>query len=345
MTTLSRCWPDPLVRTMSGRCCEVSLGAESPVLRPEDVSANDRETAALEPLLVTLNEIPRRARVFGVSTRDATNRMRVRPGLLALLESQSLADRRGGETFFDLYDLVNVQFWLGRGLLSMSMLRLWPKMLNSLREPNPVVYQIGFDISCPDPGHPGDCDFTVSLPDGRFYQIPAPVDGGEPLVWIQAERPTQWPRLPSVALEIIDELREIQFIMLPRHVTWDEEDFVRRTGMADCVAFARLLVGRGTQRGLHMRVSNGLLVTPPITVPHYWVDIRVDDTWVPTDPLMLKTLGSQNALDPASWPPCRSPGATFCPIGKQFRPVAGTHRGTPADVTSRSKVVSGLSRS
>lgn len=307
--------------------------------KPAGAPPDEHERAAIERLLTRLVEIPRAARAFKVSEREATGKMGISPVVLARLEALSLADPRNGERHFDISDLINVQYQLGRGVLSAGLMWLWPKMLQALPEPGPVVFEIGFWAACSDPGHPGTCDFRIVLPDGRAFQAPAPAGQGDVLASLRLELPTRWPELPQAAKDIIDELRDVRFLLLPHKIRWGARAFVSRTRMADCVTFAHLFTEYGVQRGLRMRVSSGLLIAPPIAVPHYWAEIELGGLWVPTDPLLINAALSIGRLSRESWPAHRSPGATFLPLGERSE-LIGTHRGDPVNVICRSRVVS-----
>ena len=321
---------------------EVSLSVpRSPASGRKGPLAEAREDAATEAVLAQLGEIPRWVRVFDTSSQEATGRLRIKPDLLARLESLSLAEQRDGQTYIDSQDLINTQYRLGGGLLTMGLLALWPKVLTRLPAAGPVALDVGFDARCPHPGHPGTCDFTMVLPDGRSYQIETPAGPGQPLVWVRFDLPTRWPELPSAVREIIDEMQDIRFVLLRHHVAWDEAAFVRRTGLADCQAFVRLLIERASGCGVPMRPFYGLLAAPPMARSHTWAEVEVGEIWVPIDPLLINTLVAHNFLDRESWPPHRSPGATFCPLGDTYRPLLVTHRGDRVyEVTACSRLVS-----
>ena len=58
-------------------------------------------------------------------------------------------------------------------------------------------------------------------------------------------------------------------------------------------------------------MAYGLVVAPPLGTPHEWAEIRVDDIWVPADPLLISILGRFAALDPSRWPCTHSPNAVL----------------------------------
>jgi hypothetical protein len=306
---------------------------------PDGAAPDGRGDPGTAALLAKLAGIPHAVRAFDLSAREAAARYRVNPGALSLLEAHGLADHRDGQAYFDINDLINVEFRLGGGPLTASLQRCWPAILKRLPEPDPVTFDIGLNAMCPSPGHPGDCHFTVRLPDGRGYEVRSPPGHREPLVWLRAERPTCWPELPPAAREIIDELREITFVQLPGAAVWDDVAFVRRTGLADCAVFSRLLVANGSRRGVPMRQSFGLMVAPPLALPHCWAEVGVDGVWVPVDPLLIKALVSWHALDAASWHPHRSPGATFYRLAAGYSPILGTHQGDRVELSYLAKRV------
>jgi transglutaminase superfamily protein len=306
--------------------------------QPAAGAADGRDPRA-EAVLASLAEIPHRARVFSLGTEEARTRLRVRPRLLALLEAGGFTQWREGQSYFDVHDVINVELESGGGPLTWSILRLWPKLLNSLEAAGPVAYEVGFDAECPSPGHPGGCDFAVRLPDGRALPASPPAGAGEPLARLVVERPGAWPELPGAARDIIGEMSGIRFIRLPLHVPWDMDAFVTRTGLADCGVFARLMAERANSRGVAMRPAFGLMLTPPVAIEHNWVEVAVDGTWVPIDPLMISALVARDVLDRKAWPAHRSPGTTLLRLAAEYTPVACTHRGSPVAVTYRSKLI------
>jgi len=298
--------------------------------------ADARGVISVEDLLTRLATVPRRARSFVISAHDAGGPLRVRARSLDLLESHGLVETRHGVRHFDETDLINVDLYAGRGPLTASLHRLWPAMLNRTPDSGPVGYRAEYRAPCPDPGHSGNCEYSMLTPDGLATVSVPPTARGEPVARFDLELPSRWPALPDEAREVLDSVSHLRFVRLPRRndQPWDDIGFVHRTGLADCVAVTQLLVERGAERGLAMRHSFGLMIAPPLfSIPHYWAEVLVDGTWVPVDPLLINTLVAWNLLDGSEWPPYRSPGTVLYRLGDRSSVVAHHHgRTVPVNV-------------
>jgi hypothetical protein len=293
---------------------------------------------SVDGLLARLTAIPQPAREYKLSAEQAGKRYRVGAELLDALASYGLAQTRDGVRYFDNTDLINVEFHLGGGPLTASLRRFWPAMLKRLPDPGPVRYQVEYDADCPDPGHPGNCAYRLMLPDGqRLVEVSR--SDPQPLVRLDIERPTRWPELPAQAREVIDTVRDVGFVRVPRKLgyEWDDIGFVYATGLGDCAAVSQILVERGNARGIPMRHAYGLMLAPPFSLPHFWAEVLVDDVWVPVDPLLVNALVHWKALDGAQWPAHRSPGATVCRVADGYA-FLGLHHDVNIELTFRAAV-------
>jgi hypothetical protein len=118
--------------------------------------------------------------------------------------------------------------------------------------------------------------------------------------------------------------------------------FVRRTRLANCRSTAGLLVEEAPRLGVEARLAHGLLLAPPYSTPHNWAEVRADGGWVALDPLLLGLLARFVGLDPAAWPPGRSPGAILLRLTEPGTPlvtVAAT--GAPVEATFLTKPLAG----
>jgi hypothetical protein len=303
-------------------------------------STADEPGLSAESLVARLVAIPRTARQFTLSADQAGRRFRVAGQLLDLLESAGLAESRDGMRYFDDSDLINVEFHCGGGPLTVSLRRFWPAILKRLPEPGPVTYRIEYDVTCPDPGHPGDCEYAVMVPGGqRRIRVGRPAPEG-PLTAFDVVRPTRWPALPDAARAVVDSVRDVAFVRLPRRrrAIWDEFAFVRDTGLGDCAVVAEMLVERGHACGVPMRLSYGLMLAPPFSLPHVWAEVRVDEVWVPVDPLLINALVSWKQLDGGQWPAYRSPGGALCRLGGLQQDFLGMHNNAEVEITFRAAV-------
>jgi hypothetical protein len=183
--------------------------------------------------------------------------------------------------------------------------------------------------TCPVPGHTGPCHYGVLGTDGRRVQVSP---GQEDLLSVFEPDPAgPFPPFPDEVRELLREVGPIDFFLLPEAIRWDL-DFYAETRMADCGGAAAWLVREGQRRGLDVRFSFGLLVAKPYATPHCWAEFRVDDTWVPADPLLLCALSDWAGLDPDLWPPHRSPGGILLRLTDRFTKVA-SHNGIWASVS------------
>jgi hypothetical protein len=201
-------------------------------------------------------------------------------------------------------------------------IRSWSHALrrNSDRERSRA--RVGFAPRCPVPGHSGPCSFGLLQPGGRRRVSTGPGNGTDTLAHLDIELRGSWPAIEPRARELVAELDDVDFFLLPEVIRWDPA-FMLRTRIADCGGAADWLVKEGRRRALATRFSFGLLVTGPYSTPHCWAEIRTDGLWVPVDPVLL---GTMRSLDMTLWPAYRSTGAIVCRLSSRFTKVA-THGG------------------
>jgi hypothetical protein len=307
--------------------------------RPDGGLPSVSDELSVENLVARLTAIPRTARQFLLSAEHARRRYRVGIELLNLLESFGLSESRDGVRYFDNTDLINVEFYRGGGPLTVSLRRFWPAMLKRLPDCGPVTYQLEYDATCPDPGHQGDCEYALMVPGGQRTVRIAPSAEEEPLTRFAIERPTRWPELPEAARAVVDTVRDVKFVRLPRRFahTWNDIEFVHTTGLGDCAAVAEILVERGNATGVRTRLAYGLMLAPPFSLPHVWAEVLVDEVWVPVDPLLVNALVGWNQLDGLEWPAYRSPGAALCRLAGGYDPL-GLHNNVIVELTFRAAV-------
>ncbi|MEV6927324.1 transglutaminase domain-containing protein [Dactylosporangium sp. NPDC051485] len=295
----------------------------------------------VEELLTRLTSVPNDARSFDVTVEEASRLYPVGVRFLDRVRARGLCEEQEGTELFERTDLINVELFLGRGAATMSLRRFWPATLKRVQAPAPAGYLVEFRAACPDPGHPGDCEYSLVLPGGR-QQVRVERSASErPIAHVRVECPTEWPDLPESAREIIDELCGVTFVRLPwklGHVL-DDIAFVRRTGLGDCEAATKLLVKCGAERGVPIRQSFGLMLAPPFALKHYWPEVLVDDVWVPIEPLLMKAMVEWRALDPAQWAPYRSPGAALWRRAVEWWDVSVRHNGKVVEASYRAEVV------
>jgi hypothetical protein len=121
--------------------------------------------------------------------------------------------------------------------------------------------------------------------------------------------PRYLPRIPSVH-ELIHSLDDVEFHILPESVAGDL-GFVRETRLSDCRLAVSFLEELGPRLGVAVRASYGILVSSPVSIGHWWVEIDVGDRWVRADPFFLAALVRWGLLEESDWPVDRIPPDTY----------------------------------
>jgi hypothetical protein len=120
--------------------------------------------------------------------------------------------------------------------------------------------------------------------------------------------------------ELFAEVSEFRFHLLPEPLEHDL-GYVRQTGLADCRLATHFLVGKGRERGICVRSSDGLFLAGPYGTSHTWIELRIDDVWIPADPFFLRVLAGWGFVDPAGWPALRSPRFVLWRLDSQYVPL------------------------
>ncbi|MEU4792130.1 transglutaminase domain-containing protein [Micromonospora tulbaghiae] len=267
--------------------------------------AADSEIAEL---VAPLRRVPLWPRRFAVGPRAAFDEYRLdeshlREAVSAGLPCLPITDG----PLFDRFDLTNLSLGLRLRTPQRAAMRFWAGILN-----RPVGevrrYEISIHARCPVPGHPGPCQFRVRTFDGAERVVRSDGAQDEPLVTAEVELHNDWPELPGRLRQLVAVMSPVRFYRLPESIRWDV-DMMWRNRIGDCAAISAWLVRAGRRRGLIMRPSYGLIVSPPFSTPHFWAEALVDDRWVPCDPGLIEGLERWGVNQPGSWTPDRSPGA------------------------------------
>jgi hypothetical protein len=272
-------------------------------------------------LLRRIRQVPVEWRRFTVGVRAARSRHRIHPGLLDLLAAEGLPHvGSGADRLFDDYDLGNAALHLGLLTVQRMTMRSWASGLrrNSMQPWNEL--RVGVVPRCPVAPHAGPCAFQVLREGGRRETRLRTADTLVPVTGFDVRLPGEWPELGAAARELLDEVADLDFFLLPEAVRWDG-GFMARTRMADCGGVADWLAREGQRRGLAVRFSFGLLVVKPYSTPHCWVEFRTDGVWVPQDPLLRKAMCAWAGLDPVEWHPYRSIGSVLHRLCGHFTKV------------------------
>jgi hypothetical protein len=252
--------------------------------------------------------IPDHVRDYDVSEAAATAVLRLPADLLAHVNAAGLArTNHDGRLFFDFDDLMNLSLDLGSPSAWTAGMRFWPRALEAsgpYRE-----CRVGYVFSCPDSRHTGPCQVEVLTPDRGWVRQDVTEQAAPARLAAVSEfrLHNDWPDLPPDVAELVEEVGQLEYKRLPADLGM-QSDFVNRTGMVDCAGAARILINEARRRGLPSRPSVGLVVVPPYSSVHYWMDFLVDGVWTPADPVMVGALIRWGLLSRERWHVGRSIG-------------------------------------
>jgi hypothetical protein len=275
--------------------------------------------------------IPDRHRAFSVSETMARTQFRFPAAILDEAVAVGLPCATGRVRRFDHYDLVNLSLALDMRSVWTFAVRSWHRVLNVCHEREAMRYSIGYTPTCPHPGHPGDCRFSVLLPDGAWSERPRPARSQAPVATVEFTRPTRWPELPAAVRGLLDDFGDLHFMRLPPTLQQDV-GFVRSSGIADCAGYALLLREEGRRRALPISLAFGLIIGPPFSSMHCWNEVEVDGRRVPIDPLIVSAMLQWGDLDANRWNRYSSPGAILGKLSDEITATA-THDGDLVQIT------------
>lgn len=284
-----------------------------------------------------LRIIPDEHRAFTVSRRLVWDEYRIPDELIDDALTHGLPHATAPGPLFDHYDLVNLALDLGIKSVWTFAMNTWHRALRSSTKSDTVTYGIEYSLACPNQGHAGNCEFSVLLPEIGWTACPPERNSCMPVVATTVRLPSVWPDLPGPARELIDEFAGLEFRRLPSGLQLDLE-FIRRSGMSDCSGAATLLKREGQARGIPIRFAFGLIVAPPFSSLHCWNEVKVEDVWVPIDPLIVTAMTKWNHIDACEWPPARSLGAILVPLSDEIGPVS-LHGGKETRVTFPTRIL------
>ncbi len=256
-------------------------------------------------LIERLGAIPDEVRAWECDERAARLHYGLDEARLADLTRHGLPHRgTTGELRFEHGDLHCLGLRLGTATPYLWVLRRWARSIERLAA-RPLT-RVDVEYVPQLPANAAPTTGRASLPDGA--QRTVVLDNGRTAAETSFLLRGQWPSLPSAAARIVREFAaEVEFCPLPAAVRGDVA-LARDVGLADCMTAAHLLVADWGAEGCEGRVATGLLVSEPYSTPHHWPELRVDDAWVPVDPLMVCVMHRGAELSPEQWPPDRSIG-------------------------------------
>lgn len=267
--------------------------------------------------------MPPGSRTFTVPRADVPRSFGLSAELLAQMMSLGLPSAIiDGVAHFERTDLVNMSLQLRTGTRYRTIGRFWPRALSALEGKQRAGYKVSYIASCPLQNHTG-CRFRVLTPRGSWLERDGRLAHSGPVyssdVWLSC----QWPELPAIAREIADIAEKFELTWLPPAIRTDT-DFMQNTGLANCLGMSRILAAEGRKRGVQARSVFGLLTSPPYGSVHFWAEIKIENMWIPIDPIMIRTMINWKVLDSGAWTPYRSLGGILCRLGAKPRPVV-TH--------------------
>jgi len=291
----------------------------------------------IEGWIARLREIPDAERDFAVAREQAEREFGFGAAAADELIARGLPHTRGddGEPLLWATDLQYLGLRLGCARVYQGVLNRWAGALTAFSARAETAVQIRCSAYAP----PGT---TVELlaPDGERVQAETGARGAAPLGFQATMRGDLAPLPATVAQpleQLLADLAAYDFAWLRPPLEADL-DFVRRTRLANCRSTAGLLVEAAPSLGVDARLAHGLLLAPPYSTPHNWAEVRTDDGWVALDPLLLGLLARFADLDPATWPPARSPGAVLLRLTEPGTPlVTDASTGAPLEATFLTK--------
>ncbi|MFD9596424.1 hypothetical protein ACFWA9_27280 [Kitasatospora sp. NPDC059973] len=243
----------------------------------------------------------------------------------------------GEERRYDVLDLENVTVELELNSPNWMLMKTLGRAFDGELGRSRNEYRFRTTGRCPEPGHPGACDFAPSV------MLDAASGSGE-VTW---ESPVSFVRritLPAeehwfgdTVLPLFTSVERLVFHLLPHDLSTDV-GFARETGLADCRLAGHVLLDEAAGTGVRIRGASGLIMSAPFPLQHMWVEIEVDGRWTAADPFFLRTLARWRIVDSRQWPAHRSPGRIYWAIDGAPAPqdiTLVTHRGERALSSSR----------
>ncbi|MFE9422566.1 transglutaminase domain-containing protein [Kitasatospora sp. NPDC006697] len=212
----------------------------------------------------------------------------------------------GPELRFDRNDVDNLVIGLGVASPRVNGLRRIGNAFAELAAAGPEELVLEVSARCPEPGHPGGCEFALTmaagLPAGAAERV------GEQQYRIALTRPAVPVRrveLPEPWRAAVEGLADVRFHVLPDALSHDL-GFLRESRLADCRLASRHLVAAVRAAGAAARPATGLILVKPFPLYHWWVEALIGGERVAVDPFFLRVLAELEIVDARDWPPDRA---------------------------------------
>jgi hypothetical protein len=262
--------------------------------------------------------VPDRFKVFNEGDVEAKRKHGIDAGLLATLTELGLpAVSTGTGLRYDSLDLANVSLALALPSPRFMAMRGWSAAIRSASNAKPTTYVLSVEPHCPT-AHEGPCVIEAAP---HIREQPEYSRSPEGAITLTRHVPAQLTREFPEAAALTSLIQHVHFHLLPDELRADVA-FLRETHLADCGLAARYLVREATALGLTARLSFGLFIALPYSVPHAWFDLFLDDQWVPFDPHLLNVMTGWGLLPAEQWPPHRSIGGAAWRLSKEGFQIA-----------------------
>jgi len=292
----------------------------------------------LDDWIAALRAIPEQARDFAVAREQAEREFGFDAAAVQELVARGLphaAGPAGDGPLLWATDLQYLGLRLGCARIYQGVLNRWAGALTAFSAQDEVPVQ----VRCTVYAEPGT-EIELLAPGGARVRAQTGARGASALAFetTMRGRPHELDAATAGALrELLGDLAAYDFCWLRPPLEADL-DFVRRTRLANCRSTAGLLVEAAPALGVEARLAHGLLLAPPYSTPHNWAEVGTPDGWVALDPLLLGLLARFAGLDPAAWPPERSPGAILLALTEPGTPlVTDARSGAPLEATFLTK--------
>jgi hypothetical protein len=269
---------------------------------------------AIGEWITRLRLIPDERRRFHVDPRQAKLEFGIDMTLAEQLIARGLPHTMSdGYPRFTATDLHYIGLRLGCAKTYLGVLQMWASSLKASADGEWSTVE----VRCA-PNAPQKTAVEVLVSPGQ--RVRASIGANRIAASIRAVPVRQWPAVSPALEDLLVDVASLDFCWMPESLIGDV-GFTRRTRLSDCGNAALLLSMECARLGVAARMAYGLLLATPFSTPHTWVEIRVDDSWVPMDPLLIGLLAQYTTLDASAWPPTRSPGGVLLRLAGQETPI------------------------
>jgi hypothetical protein len=220
----------------------------------------------------------------------------------------------GGERHFDSNDLLNLELHLGLRSSNSLAMRYRAAALR-IAATSRVRYQVRYSPEQPDADGSHRAASVLTETGWRPCE-----PSGTTLYTAIITRDPHVVEFDADVVELLQHAARYDFFTLPGPLRADA-DFVRATGLAECRGATAAIMAEAQRRRITCREAFGLLLSPPFSIVHMWVEFLTDRQWVAADPVLLRALATWGHLDPDDWPVHRSPGACMVRLGDTYGPL------------------------